>query len=123
MKGRRLKPGEVDLWQRRRYWEVFEKDKIVQAAQHRAAYENGFRTACAVLLSDLRPDSEGYKLAKKKSDLYAKFPFSNAPDVAQEYFDREAPKALQKFMDDGRNGRKVVREDNHGPYKTTVHFF
>jgi hypothetical protein len=118
---KRLKPGEVDLHRRRMYWEVFERKKVIAKADREAAREDGIRFACWMVLGDLPKDSDGYKWAKAKAALWS--PLHGSADVAQEYYDREAPKDLEKFMEEGRKGRKVVRKDKMGPFKPTVKFF
>jgi len=119
---RRLKPGEVDLHRRRQYWEHFEKQRVISDAAMHARYELGIRVACHLLVDQLKPDARSLKWAKEQAELLRSTGFLGAPDAAQKFFDEEAPKALAKFMEEGRKGRKVVREDENGPYKRTVWF-
>jgi len=118
----RLKRGEVDLNRRRVYWELFEKKKVIERSKLVAEYEAGIRFACFMLAGELREDSCKLSWAKNKAELFEAKPLGHAEDIAQKIFDEEAPKSLQKFMDEGRKGRRVVREDSHGPYKKTVWF-
>lgn len=122
MKNVRLRSGEVDLHRRRQYWEHFEREKIVKAARRHADFQNGIALACHLLVDQLKDDAQSLEWAKEQAAYFNRNPYMLPGDMAQEYYDREAPKALKEYMDEGRKLGKVVREDENGPYKRRVWF-
>lgn len=120
---RELKPGQVDLKRARDYWMHSGRDEQIRKAKLHAAREDGIRFACHMLIDQLPKDARSYKWAKEQADLCMKYFCENAPDAAQEFFDREAPKALDKYLDDLRQGNEVVREpEGRFPVKGSVRF-